>query len=151
MSIPSASRLALLVFIWACAHPPSHAMRRIAAEHEVRTAERQRFEAMMKQDVAALDTLLDEDLSYVHTDGEMQSKAEFIDLIRTRRLVYESIEPSDMHVRVYEGIAIVTGRSQMRVRSASGVSSFGIRFTEAHVHREGRWLLTAWQATRVSP
>ena len=136
--------------MWACAHPSSHAIGRIAAEHEVRTAERQRFDAMLKQDVAALDTLLDEDLTYVHTDGEMQSKPEFIDLIRSRRLVYESIEPSDMHVRVYEGIAIVTGRSQMRVRSAGGVSSFGIRFTEAYVRREGRWLLTGWQATRVS-
>lgn len=104
----------------------------------------------MKQDVAALDTLLDEDLSYVHTDGEMQSKAQFIDLIRSRRLVYESIAPSEVHVRVYEGVAIATGLSQMRVRSATGVSSFGIRFTEAYVRREGRWLLTAWQATRVS-
>ena len=145
-----ASRFALIVFVVACAHPPSHAIRRIAAEHEVRTAERQRFEAMMKQDVAALDTLLDEDLTYVHTDGEMQSKAELIDLIRSRRLVYESIEPSEVHVRVYEGVAIATGLSRMRVRSATGVSSFGIRFTEAYVRREGRWLLTAWQATRVS-
>jgi hypothetical protein len=136
--------------MWACAHPPSHAIKRIAAEHEVRTAERQRFEAMMKQDVAALDTLLDEDLTYVHTDGEMQSKSEFIDLIRSRRLVYESIAPSEMHVRVYEGVAIVTGLSQMRVRSATGASSFQIRFTEAYVRREGRWLLTAWQATKVS-
>ena len=136
--------------MWACAHPPSHAIKRIAAEHEVRTAERQRFEAMMKQDVAALDTLLDEDLTYVHTDGEMQSKSEFIDLIRSRRLVYESIAPSEMHVRVYEGVAIVTGLSQMRVRSATWASSFQIRFTEAYVRREGRWLLTAWQATKVS-
>jgi ketosteroid isomerase-like protein len=125
-------------------------MRRIAAEHEVRTAEQQRFEAMMKQDVAALDTLLDEDLSYVHTDGDMQSKAEFIGLIRSRRLVYESIAPSDVHVRVYEGLAIATGQSQMRVRSATGVSSFEIRFTEAYVRREERWLLTAWQATKIS-
>ena len=150
MSITSASRFALLVFVWACARPPSHAIGRIAAEHEVRTVEGQRFEAMMKQDVAALDTLLDEDLSYVHTDGDMQSKAEFIDLIRSRRLVYESIDPSEVHVRVYEGVAIATGVSQMRVRSATGVSSFRIRFTEAYVRREGRWLLTAWEATKVS-
>jgi len=106
---------------------------------------------MMRQDVAALDTLLDEDVTYVHTGGDMQSKSEFIDLIRSRRLVYESIAPSEMHVRVYEGGAIVTGLSQMRVRSATGVSSFQIRFTEAYVRREGRWLLTAWEATKVSP
>jgi hypothetical protein len=117
----------------------------------VRAAEQQRFEAMMKQDVAALDTLLDEGLTYVHTGGDMQSKSEFIDLIRSRRLVYESIAPSELHVRVNGGGAIVTGLSQMRVRSATGASSFQIRFTEAYVRLERRWLLTAWEATKVSP
>jgi hypothetical protein len=51
--------------VWACAHPPSRAIERIAAEQEVRTAEQQRFGAMMNQNVAALDTLLDDDLTYV--------------------------------------------------------------------------------------
>ncbi len=145
------SRLALIVFALGCgAHTPSHAIGRITAEHGVRTAERQRFEAMMSQNVAALDTLLDEDLTYVHTDGEIQSKPEFIDLIRSRRLVYESIAPSEVHVQVYDGVATATGLSQMRVRSATGASSFGIRFTEVYIRREGRWLLAAWQATRVA-
>jgi hypothetical protein len=116
----------------------------------VRAAEQQRFDAMMKQDVAALDTLLDEDLTYVHTGGELQSKSEFIDLIRSKGLVYESIAPSEIHVSMHEGMAIVTGLSQMRVRSATGSSSFQIRFTEAYIRREGRWLLTAWEATKVS-
>jgi len=146
-------RFPLLLFALGCggrAPSPSHAIARLTGEIEVRAAERQRFEAMVRQDVAALDTLLDEDLTYVHTDGEMQSKSELIELIRSRRLVYESIEPSEVHVRVYDGVAIATGLSQMRVRSATGVSSFLIRFTEAYVHREGRWLLAAWEATRVS-
>ena len=62
----------------------------------------------------------------------------------------ESIVPSEVRVRVYDGLALAMGRSQMRVRNASGVSSFDIRFTEVYVRREGRWLLTAWEATRVS-
>ncbi len=144
-------RFALLLFVVGCARPPSHAIARITGEGEVRTAERHRFEAMMNQDVAALDTLLDEDLTYVHTGGELQSKSEFINLIRSRRLVYESIAPSEVQVRVQDGVAIATGLSQMRVRSATGASSFGIRFTEVYVHRDGRWLLAAWEATRVSP
>lgn len=106
---------------------------------------------MMKQDVAALDTLLDEELTYVHTSGQLDSKSGFIDLIRSRRLVYESIAPSDVYVRVRGDAAIATGLSQMRVRTATGVSSFGIRFTEVYVRRAGRWLLTAWQATRLPP
>ena len=144
-------RLVLIVFALGCgARTRSPAINRIAAEHEVRAAEQQRFDAMVKQDVAALDTLLDEDLAYAHTDGETQSKEEFIEMIRSRHLVYESIEPSEVHVRMYDAAAIATGVSQMRVRSATGVSSFRIRFTETYVRSGGRWLLAAWQATRVS-
>lgn len=143
-------RFALLLFALGCARPPSHVIARITAERDVRAAERQRFEAMQRQDITALDTLLDEDLTYVHTGGELQSKSEFIDLIRSRGLVYESIAPTEVRVRVHGDIAIVTGRSQMRVRSATGVSSFGIRFTEVYVRPNQRWLLTAWEATRLA-
>jgi hypothetical protein len=138
----------LLVFVCACTHPASRAIRRLTAESEVRLAERQRFEAMLKQDVASLDTLLDDELDYIHTGGDLQSRQQFIDMIGKQTLVYESIAPSGVRVRVYEGLALATGRAQMRVRSGSGVSSFGIRFTEVYVRRGGRWLLTAWEATR---
>jgi hypothetical protein len=114
----------------------------------VRLAERQRFEAMMKQDVAALDTLLDDELDYVHTGGDLQSRQQFIDMIKKQTLVYESIAPSEVRVRVYDGLALATGRSQMRVRSTAGIWTFGIRFTEVYVRRDGHWLLTAWEATR---
>jgi hypothetical protein len=142
--------LAVIGALLACAQPPSQAIARLTGEVEIRAAERQRFQAMMMQDVGALDTLLDEELTYVHTGGELDSKSEFLDLIRSRRLVYESISPSDVQVRVRDGVAIATGLSQMRVRSATGVSSFGIRFTEVYVRRGGRWLLTAWEATRLT-
>jgi ketosteroid isomerase-like protein len=122
----------------------------MTAESEVRVAERERFEAMLKQDAAALDTLLDADLTYVHTGGDMQSKAQFVELIRSRKLVYESIAPSDVRVRVHDGLALATGLSRMRVRNATGAASFGIRFTEVYVRRGGRWLLTAWEATKVA-
>ncbi len=144
----SAAQVSLLVLVCACTHPASRAIARLTAESEVRLAERQRFEAMMKQDVAALDTLLDDELDYVHTGGDLQTRQQFIDMIRNQTLVYESIAPSEVRVRVYQGLALATGRAQMRVRNAAGVSSFEIRFTEVYIRRGGRWLLTAWEATR---
>jgi len=147
----SSLRLAFVFFALGCgARTRSPAINRITAEHEVRAAEQQRFDAMVKRDVAALDTLLDEDLSFANADGGMLSKEDLIEAIRSKRLVFESIEPSDVHVRVYGSSAIATGLSQMRLRSATGVSSFRIRFTETYVRDGGRWVLAAWQAARVS-
>ncbi|PYO80182.1 MAG: hypothetical protein DMD63_01950 [Gemmatimonadetes bacterium] len=146
----SAPRFALLALVCACTHPSRRAMARITAESEVRTAQRERFEAMMHQDVASLDTLLDDDLTYVHTGGDLQSRREFISTIKKQELIYESIAPTQVRVRVYDGLALATGRSEMRVRNSAGLNSFTIRFTEVYVRRDGHWLLTAWQATRIA-
>jgi hypothetical protein len=147
--VRTATRLLPLVFAFACTPPSSRAIKRLTAESEVRLAQRQRFEAMLKRDVVALDTLLDDELDYIHTGGDLQSRSQFIDMIKKQTLVYESIAPSDVKVRVYNGLALSTGRSQMRVRSVGTVSSFRIRFTEVYVRRDGRWLLTAWEATKL--
>jgi hypothetical protein len=125
-------------------------MARLTAVSEVHLAERQRFEAMMSQDVAALDTLLDDELTYVDPGGDLRSRRQFIEMIKKQTLGYESIAPSQVRVRVYDGLALATGRSRVRVRNARGVSTFGIRFKEVYVRRGGRWLLTAWEATRLS-
>jgi hypothetical protein len=151
-STPLVRRLVRLLFpliLFGCAPHGNRIIARVTAESAVRLAERQRFEAMTKQDVAALDTLLDDELDYVHTGGNLESKGQFIDAIRKKTLVYESIVPSEVRVRVYDGIALAMGRSQMRVRNSSGELSFEIRFTEVYVRREGHWLLTAWEATRL--
>jgi Domain of unknown function (DUF4440) len=143
-------RLLFLIFVFGCGPHHSRMIARLTAESEIRQAERQRFEAMTKQDVAALDTLLDDELDYVHTGGNLESRQQFIDAIRSKTLVYESIAPSEVRVRVYDGLALALGRAAVRVRNASGVSSFEIRFTEVYVRKEGHWLLTAWEATRLS-
>jgi hypothetical protein len=51
---------------------------------------------------------------------------------------------------VYDGLAVATGRSQQRVRNASGVLNFAIRFIEVYVRRDARWRLAAWEATRLA-
>lgn len=148
--MPSSSRLLLLVLVCACARPTSRTTARVTAESEVRLAQRQRFEAMINHDAFALDTLLDDDLSYVHIGKSRQSRKQFIDNIGKGSVVYESIAPSRVRVRVYDGLALAMGRSDIRTRTATGgVASFGVRFTEVYVRREGRWVLAAWEARRL--
>lgn len=156
-----AGTVALIVLLSGCARPSvfrlsmrtpstSRSMARLVAESEVRVAEQQRFDAMMKGDLIALDTLLDEELTYVPGKGSIQSRKEFIDAIKKRSTVYDSITPRDVRVRVFHGLALATGRAEQQVRNSKGSSKFTVRFTEVYVRREGRWLLTAWEAKRLA-
>jgi ketosteroid isomerase-like protein len=130
---------------------PSHTIGRVegTAEREVKAAEAARFDAMIRGDLRALDTLLASELTYTHTGGERQSKAEFEQMLRSGELRYLGAEPESVAVRVYGNTALADGLSRMRVRSASGEASFTIRFLEAYVRRRGRWELVAWQSTRL--
>ena len=141
--------LALLILFTACARPSKRAMARINAVSEVRLAERARFEAMMRQDVASLDTLLDDGLTY-HSGSGVQSRQQFMNAIKKQQLVYESIQPAQVRVRVYDGLALATGRSQIRVRNSAGLSNYLVKFTEVYIRRDGHWLLTAWQTKRIN-
>ena len=105
---------------------------------------------MVNRDAIALDTLLDDDLSYVRIGRSRQSRKQFISTIGKGSVVYESIAPSRVRVRVYDGLALAMGQSDIQTRSAAGgVSRFGVRFTEVYVRREGRWVLAAWEARRL--
>lgn len=146
----AAPLLAVAIFQAGCARPSRRALARITAESEVRGAERARFDAMMNHDVAALDTLLADDLSYVHAGSSLQTRSQFLSAIKKQELIYESIMPSNVKIRVYDGLALATGRTDMRVRNSAGLNRFAVRFTEVYVRRDGHWVLAAWEARRLA-
>ena len=70
------------------------------ADAAVRKAEADRFAAMLKGDLAALDTLLAADLTYTHGDGRVVDKAAFIADLKSGDFKYVSIDPENLQVRV---------------------------------------------------
>lgn len=110
-----------------------------------------RFGAMTRLDVEVVAAAVGEDLTYTHSGGDSETKAQFLETLRSGRIVYEQIEPTDVAVRVYGQTAVVTGRSTMHVRTGGQPQTFQIRFLEVDVLRDGRWQMIAWQATRLPP
>ena len=112
-------------------------------------AQRARFAGMMAADLPALDTLVDDDIVYTHTDGEVQSKAQFLETVRSGQIIYLGISPSEIHVQlVGDSVAVLTGRSHMTLGGATS-RQFDIRFIDVEVRRNGRWKCLDWQSTRL--
>ena len=114
------------------------------AEGDVRQAERDRFAAMVKADTGALDKLLASELSYTHSNAQIQDKAAFIRDIKTGAIKYVSIEPNDMKVRVFGNAAVVTGGATVHVVQNGSDLSIKIRYTATHINRSGSWQMVAW-------
>ena len=119
---------------------------------DVLGVEQARFAAMTRGDVAALDTLLADDLVYTHTTGRLETKEQFLTSLRTGRIVYERISPHDLQLRrPAPDVAVITGRARIAVTLAEGRQEFDIRFTDVLVRRGERWQTSIWQSTRLPP
>ena len=119
-------------------------------EDAIRALDDRRMTAMVDADLGALKAILHDDLTYIHTRaGEMESKAEFLDRLRTGDLDYKSLRKEDVRVRLFGSAAVVTGRVFAEVRSHGQDLSLQARFTAVYVKKGGPWQLVAWQSTRM--
>jgi len=132
-----------LLLLTACAQLNS------ASPESVEQVERRRFAAMAAQDIATLEPMLAEELRYVHSNGQLESKAQFLETIRSGRLRYLAIAVQELDVRSYEEIAVVSGLLTAEAQAGDQPVALTLRFTDVYVNRDGRWQLVAWQSARL--
>jgi hypothetical protein len=113
----------------------------------IEDAERARFAAWIKGDVAAIAPLLADDLRYCHSTGVCQSKAELLAAMGSGNTIYKAIDIVEMHPRSAGGAAVINGVVSIRVEDKGKPLAFKAIYTDVYVKRDGRWLLTAWQST----
>ena len=117
------------------------------AEQAVRQAEDRRIKAMIDDDFATLDAVLADDLTYGHSNGVVDTKASYMETLRSGKTKYQTIERLPSIVRVYGDTAIVTGTATVGLRGQA--APFTLRYTLAYVMRDGQWRMVAWQSTRL--
>ena len=102
--------------------------------------------AMVAGDKSALDKLVAEELSYGHSSGRLETKAEFIADVTSGKAGFSSIELSDQTVTLVDNIALArhvfVGAS--RRHGATKLSNLTV-----WLQRQGQWTLVARQATKL--
>ena len=75
----------------------------------IRTLENERYAAMIAGDVGALDRLLSDRLVYGHSNAARDSKDSFLERVRDRTFVYESIDHPEERIIIAGGAVVVLG------------------------------------------
>ena len=120
-----------------------------ATEADVLSADDRRFDAMRKGDWTALDAVLADDLTYVHSTARLESKAEHMGNLKAGKPHYRGIAPRDRKARVHGNVGIVNGVSEMHVDNAGKEQKFTVRYLAVYAKAQGMWRMIAWQSTRV--
>lgn len=115
----------------------------------IRALEERRFAAMMRRDTEALAGILADDLTYTHSSGQLETKGQFLESIRSGAIQYTAILPEGLDVRLYGDTAVVTGKGTFKVRMQGEDRSLPLRFTDVYVRRGDGWQMVAWQSTRL--
>jgi ketosteroid isomerase-like protein len=107
--------------------------------------------ADMKRDTNWFERNFAADYSSVSSsDGKLSNKAEDIADNKTGKRVLESIELSDVNVRIEGNTAVVTGVNRVKGRDDKNQPmDYRFRFTDTFIKRDGRWQAWATQGTRM--
>jgi ketosteroid isomerase-like protein len=116
------------------------------AKKAVLAAEQAFVDAMIKHDKAALETLLADDLIYVHSSSKVETKAEVIQAVTSGSATYESIEFRDTTVRQYGDVVVTTHKAAIKTKQ-SGVASLFV--THVWAKHMGGWQFASRQASRL--
>jgi ketosteroid isomerase-like protein len=139
----------LLATLWlsaglSYAAPPPDAK----AEADIMAAMEAWRQAMMKKDRAAFERLYHADLSYGHSNGQIETKPEAIQHIVTSKADYAAVDFVDTKVKVHGNFALVTGR--VNLKQVTDGKPTDVKLIVLHVWVRGPqgWQMIGRQSTR---
>jgi len=102
--------------------------------------------AAVKQDAAGLRRYIAEDLQYAHAGGKTQTRDEYIAAVITGPAHYESFTFSDVRVKLYGNVGVLTGFVDVKM---AGQDAFRVRTLQVYTQNNGQWQMSAHQSTRL--
>jgi hypothetical protein len=141
-----AIRLCLALALVLVAVPMTHAGE---AEQAVLQAQDHRFALTAGGDLDELAGMLTDDMTYTHSSAAMDTKATFLDSLRSGRVRYVSIEPEERSVRMYGDAGVIQGVAHVLVKVPDRDIDVRLRFTELYVKQDSQWKMALWHSTKV--
>jgi ketosteroid isomerase-like protein len=114
---------------------------------EIVDLERQTREASLHRDADFSGRTLAEDYVAITPLGQIATKQDVVSARHSGQLRYESIDISDMVVRLYGDTAVVTARADVKGHQLGEDFSGPYRYTRVWVRKNGHWQIVSYQAT----
>jgi len=105
--------------------------------------------ALLSKDSVSLSALLADDVSYGHSTGIIQTKAQLIRDVMSGFQDYKSIEPSDLNIRVYDNAAVAVLKLKTNLIANGNPMDLNLNATLTWVKINNAWKLVARQAVKL--
>jgi hypothetical protein len=115
----------------------------------VLAAEDRRYRAMLDADLATLDEVCADELSYAHSSGARDTKSEYLGKVRSRYYVYLRIDHPVERVEVVGDTAIVVGRMTADLEVEGVRKTIDNLALAVWTRASGQWRLLAYAPTAL--
>ena len=119
------------------------------AQDEVSKLEERRCAAMTGSDLATLENLLADTLTYTHSSAVVDDKTSYIESIRSGRVKYLKVERFDTLSQVYGDTVITTGRARIDVKVSDIERNLNMRYANVWIKTPKGWQFALWQSTPI--
>jgi ketosteroid isomerase-like protein len=107
--------------------------------------------AVKNNDAATMDRILSDDFVVVLGSGKIYTKADLLQMARTRRVQYEHQEDSDQTVRVWGDTAVVTAKIWLKGIDEGKPFEWHVWFSDTYVRTPAGWRYVHGQASLPLP
>ena len=107
--------------------------------------------AVKNNDAATMDRILSDDFVVVLGSGKIYTKADLLQMARTRRVQYEHQEDSDQTVRVWGDTAVVTAKIWLKGLDEGKPFEWHVWFSDTYVRTSAGWRYVHGQASLPLP
>lgn len=118
----------------------------MSSEKEILGLEDKRFAAMIAKDFGALERMVHEELLYTHSSGITDTKASWLDSMRSGKVKYKSASCSERKVRVVNEVALVNGKARIEADIGGEPRTLKLLFLNAWAKTPQGWKFVAWQS-----
>ena len=115
----------------------------------VHKADELRIKAMMAGDGAALGRVLSDALVFAHSDGRIESKADYVKNMMAGDTAYTNGRTLEVKSeQISPDVVVRFGRQQMKKKLGPTWSDLDLRFMSVWRNEGGTWRMVAWQSLR---
>jgi hypothetical protein len=117
-------------------------------EEKLTTALKEFHQALVNKNTASINQQTDKALSYGHSNGFVETKADMIKNLETGFLVYHSFQEDSLKITMDESVANVRFTADIKAIMNNNDTNVHLKVLEVWVKKGKRWLLFARQAVR---
>jgi ketosteroid isomerase-like protein len=107
--------------------------------------------AHVRGDAALLDRLFADDVVVIVPGMRVMTKADAVGMFTSGRMKFDRYETSETKLRIYDEMAIVTGRLKRTRVVAGATANDDWRFTKVYLRRADRWQVVSFHASNTAP